>query len=361
MHISFHMGTLRGAGSERVGKLLLRGFSVTRPDLWAHASIWTPPHWQDEPALTCVGAHHTMRPGAFGKLWGENISLRRDLQRTHADALISFGDTSLVHAPIPHVLLVQQAYLVSDLGALDFPLPALWRAKMEAMQRYFALGARRVRAFAVQTQFMKDLLCARYDIDPARVHVVGSPLSLPAPQTQPNHPNKNAQIICVSGTGPHKNLALLPPMLKHLHTLIPDVVCNVTLERAQAPDLVAWAERLGVSAHLRFVGRLPYAACIDWMRRADVCVLPSRLESFCYPLHEALALGRPVVASDRPFAQEAATHTTSLANPDDPRAFADAIAHTLTTKKPPTLTPSSGLSPEDAASRYWSLVQSCLE
>lgn len=57
------------------------------------------------------------------------------------------------------------------------------------------------------------------------------------------------------------------------------------------------ASRLLLSDKVLFVGTLPHDKIPDWMNACDVFVLPSRYESFGCTLMEALACGKPVVAT----------------------------------------------------------------
>ncbi|MEW2085653.1 glycosyltransferase family 4 protein [Streptomyces sp. NPDC005283] len=57
------------------------------------------------------------------------------------------------------------------------------------------------------------------------------------------------------------------------------------------------ATELGVAERLTILGGQPRAEVLGWMAAADVAVVPSLWESFCYVCAEMMALGRPVVAS----------------------------------------------------------------
>jgi D-inositol-3-phosphate glycosyltransferase len=56
-------------------------------------------------------------------------------------------------------------------------------------------------------------------------------------------------------------------------------------------------ERLGVAEHVRFVPPQPHEVISTYYRAADVCLVPSRSESFGLVALEAAACGTPVVAS----------------------------------------------------------------
>jgi D-inositol-3-phosphate glycosyltransferase len=67
---------------------------------------------------------------------------------------------------------------------------------------------------------------------------------------------------------------------------------------AELERLHALACTLGVADRVRWVPPQPHEALADWYRAADVCLVPSRSESFGLVALEAAACGTPVVASD---------------------------------------------------------------
>jgi D-inositol-3-phosphate glycosyltransferase len=66
---------------------------------------------------------------------------------------------------------------------------------------------------------------------------------------------------------------------------------------AELARLHALADDLGVAECVRWIAPQPHAALVDWYRAADVCVVPSRTESFGLVALEAAACGTPVVAN----------------------------------------------------------------
>lgn len=98
------------------------------------------------------------------------------------------------------------------------------------------------------------------------------------------------------------------------------------------PELERRAHRAGVDDAVVFPGRVPAADAARWHRALDVFVVPRRDLEVCRrvtPLKpvEAMALGRPVVASDLPaLAEVLAGGAGLLVAPDDAAALADALA-----------------------------------
>ncbi len=90
-------------------------------------------------------------------------------------------------------------------------------------------------------------------------------------------------------------------------------------------------EELGLVTRVRFVPPRRHEELADYYRAADVCVVPSRSESFGLVALEAAACGTPVVASDvgglRIVVDDG--RTGLLVAERDPRAFADAIGRAL--------------------------------
>jgi colanic acid/amylovoran biosynthesis glycosyltransferase len=63
------------------------------------------------------------------------------------------------------------------------------------------------------------------------------------------------------------------------------------------PELRGQVERAGLSPRVRFAGRLPEADTLAAIAQSDILVLPSFMEGLPIVLMEALALGKPVIAS----------------------------------------------------------------
>jgi glycosyltransferase involved in cell wall biosynthesis len=67
---------------------------------------------------------------------------------------------------------------------------------------------------------------------------------------------------------------------------------------SQRAELETQFTRAGVRHCVEFTGAVDHAALSDWYRRADIGVVPSMLyESFSYTCAQAMAAGKPVIAT----------------------------------------------------------------
>jgi D-inositol-3-phosphate glycosyltransferase len=100
---------------------------------------------------------------------------------------------------------------------------------------------------------------------------------------------------------------------------------------AEVARIQKLAADLGVTAQLRMVDPQPHHLLSTYYRAADVCVVPSRSESFGLVALEAAACGTPVVAAAvgglRTLVDDAVTGF--LVEGRDPHVFADRVARLL--------------------------------
>jgi D-inositol-3-phosphate glycosyltransferase len=90
-------------------------------------------------------------------------------------------------------------------------------------------------------------------------------------------------------------------------------------------------DELGVADRVRFVAPQPHTALADFYRAADVCLVPSRTESFGLVALEAAACGTPVVAASVGGLQSLVDdgYTGFLVEGRDPLDFASPVAMLL--------------------------------
>jgi phosphatidylinositol alpha-1,6-mannosyltransferase len=119
---------------------------------------------------------------------------------------------------------------------------------------------------------------------------------------------------------------------------VPDAQWVVVGEGSLRPAIEALARSYGVASSVRFVGAIGDEERNEWLRRADLLAMPSRLpagpfagEGFGIAFLEAGAYGKPVVAGNVGGALDAVRdgETGLLVDPLDPLAVASAIVTLL--------------------------------
>jgi len=130
------------------------------------------------------------------------------------------------------------------------------------------------------------------------------------------------------------NRRRLPELLRATARLArrhPRLLLDVVGENRTHPtlDLARLAERAGVSRRVRLSGFLNDDVLAQRYAAADVAVYLSEYEGFGLPVLEAMALGLPVVTSDRPATSEIFAEAARLVDPCDVPGIADALDELL--------------------------------
>ncbi|HEY4451162.1 MAG TPA: glycosyltransferase family 4 protein [Solirubrobacteraceae bacterium] len=136
----------------------------------------------------------------------------------------------------------------------------------------------------------------------------------------------------------YKGHDVLVRALALVHAQVPDVHWVVIGDGSLRAGIEALARTYGVHAAISFLGTVSDEQRNDWLRRAHVLAMPSRLpaggfagEGFGIAFLEAGAYSKPVVAGNVGGALDSVSDGESglLVDPNDPVAVADAITRLL--------------------------------
>jgi len=160
--------------------------------------------------------------------------------------------------------------------------------------------ARRVIAVS---NFVRDFVVSRWDLDPNRVATVYHGVDAPVPGAAPREPVRDAPVLFTAGSiRPARGLE---DVLRALVLLDPAVGLVVAgrldpgCER-YGSQLRALSDRLGIARRVNFVGHLEPSAMARAFARSRAFVMTSRAEACPNTALEAMSCGLPTVSVDRP-------------------------------------------------------------
>jgi glycosyltransferase involved in cell wall biosynthesis len=199
-------------------------------------------------------------------------------------------------------------------------------ASSDLVKEARALGARSAELAEVPSPRVPDLLAQRPADTPERVrlrHTLLSSLGDSSPDLTDLEGVASFTaplVVTVSRIAPQKNLPVLVEAANRLRQ-----PCTWVVVGAGDPKLLAELRRqvsaLGVPVH--FVGSRDDVG--QWLRAAEVFVLPSQWEARALVVQEAMAAGTPVVATDVGGLHDLLTGSGLLVPPGDPDAVAAAV------------------------------------
>ncbi|HVD01166.1 MAG TPA: glycosyltransferase family 1 protein [Candidatus Dormibacteraeota bacterium] len=253
-----------------------------------------------------------------------------------AQATLRRRPPDLVHCPsfvTPWRLRQPFVVTVHDAGVWRFPEdhPLEWRVYDRA------LLTRRLRAAArviAGSEFGRREVIEGYRLSADRVTTVHYGIDarfLEAGAADPA-PGEADRMLFPGAPAGHKNLA---PVLRVMAAADPGSAlgrAGLDISGARAEDYPALRSEiasLSLERRVRWLGHLDSEALPDLMRRAALVVYPSLYEGFGFPPLEAMAVGTPVVASDRGPLPELLGDAALLVDPTDPGRLAEALEAVL--------------------------------
>lgn len=130
----------------------------------------------------------------------------------------------------------------------------------------------------------------------AHLHVVHCGVA-PERYTVRDHAGQGSHLLFVGRLVAEKGLPILIDALSRLRIRRPGIRLTIVGAGREGQDIQARAQAKGLGDHVRFTGYQPPEQVGEWLRTADVFVLPSLAEGVPVVVMEAMASGVPVVAT----------------------------------------------------------------
>lgn len=218
----------------------------------------------------------------------------------------------------------------------------LRRALFRLRLRYYVHWARHADAWLLQTEAARDGLVANAKLT-GPAHVVPNSCSEyyydamdlgadPHPAL-PARREGDVLLLVFTSPKPHKNLASLPGVARRLREIDPHTryrfVLSLPQDSASWRELSARAERAGVGDRLVTVGAVPVADGPGLYAGCDALYLPTVMEVFSAAYPEAMAMARPILTSDLPFARSVCRDAARYFDPVSAESAATAVVEVV--------------------------------
>ena len=157
------------------------------------------------------------------------------------------------------------------------------------------------------------------------------PISMHKARTKLNLPLNKKIILCVGNLVSVKGHSYLIDAMQIVTRKRDDVILIIVGSGFLMKKLQKKAMELGLNGKILFIGEKKHEEIPIWMNACDVLVLPSLNEGFPTVIPEAMACGKPVIATYVGGVPEAISSSElgTLVAPKDPEALSQAILEGL--------------------------------
>jgi phosphatidyl-myo-inositol dimannoside synthase len=179
-----------------------------------------------------------------------------------------------------------------------YPLPAVYRRAIESAALVTSVS-----------RYTRYRLLEWTDLDPIRARVLPctvDPRFSPGPKPRhliERHSLRDRRILLtvsrLDATERYKGQDRVIGILRRILDHAPDIIYLIIGEGDDRPRLESLAARSGVADNVLFLGRVSHEELPEYMRLADVYVMPSTAEGFGITFLEAMASGARVIGGNR--------------------------------------------------------------
>jgi glycosyltransferase involved in cell wall biosynthesis len=286
-----------------------------------------------------------VRAGRLARSWGADWAL------SLGNVPVPFGsDRSAVLLHDPHVF-----YPMSHMGHL----PLQVRTRKQVLRAYLRAALPRQKVVFVQTQVAASRVSETYRV--GDIEIIPNALSALIGQSgsddqSPPLPDADFRFLALTRYYRRKNLEVLVDVYEEHGDRLGGTVGLLTVDtkrHAGARALMDRVAALGLSDALVNLGPVDQRDLAGLYANIDAVVLPTLLESYSGTYVEAMALGVPIITSDRDFAHEVCGDAAVYVDPTDPAAVATAIASLADDPARQEVLIERGLARADAESATW--------
>lgn len=236
--------------------------------------------------------------------------------------------------PFHIVPLVSPCPMVVAIHDLCFRThPHLFTDGGRFLDRWTRFAARKAQHIIAVSQATKANLVNLYGTHTGKITVAHhgvDPAFCRLPDVEPQAPLMPRNYFVYVGTHePRKNVSCLIHAFYRFLVQGERKECYLVLvgrPRRDTEEVQALVRTLGIEQDVVFAHDLTREALAVLYRGARALIFPTLCEGFGFPVVEAMACGTPAVLSDIPVLRELSAGAAILADPHEPRTFADAMS-----------------------------------
>jgi len=282
--------------------------------------------------------------GAAGRFFWEQTYLRRAVQKSAADVLISAGNFALWRSPVPQILLSGNCLYTCPDFYRDLLSRRAYRIWLDTRIRGF-FARRSVRwadcTVAPSQTFAETLQCWAegsvvgihhgFDREIFFEDDAGVPLAI---REQIDVDADVLRLVFVSHYNYYRNFETLLRALPYIKDRLGArrvqllLTCKLTEKDSgyyNAKVARRLIRELGISDDVVELGAVPYSVLHHLIRACHIYVTAAYAETFAHPLVEAMACGLPIVASDLPVHREICGEAAIYFSRFSPRMLAERV------------------------------------
>jgi glycosyltransferase involved in cell wall biosynthesis len=286
---------------------------------------------------------------AVSRLFFDQIILPAWLKSQPGAILYCSGSHSPIIKSVPTVALLRNAIYFDQefLGRVNLT----HKLSLKLQGTLIALGARGCRSIHYPSRSMRELVELYYpnlkEAGQVNSYGVGNLFTRSETQIDTSSPAEQhvPSFLYVMNYTLQKNLTLVLEALALARQQGIKVKVIVTSSLSDGPNECFAVDRSIIEKHdligsgyLVAAGPTVGDALVDLYRSVDACVFPSICESFGHPLVESMAMNKPLICADRPYAREICGEHAIYIDPKNPQELLKVWKtwpHSLGTASPP--------------------------
>ena len=262
--------------------------------------------------------------------------VRELVRSTSASAVFTVFGPAYVDFDAPHLLGVADGWVTHSTALAFGSLSIKDRLTFGLQSIYKGFWYRRADAWVVEAPNAKSGLVKRCRVPVNQVSVIPNTCSDlfrtadVEPACRPEL-SETVRLLYLSAYYPQKDLEIIPHVAAALSRRQPERQFEfvLSLPDEAASKILRSARILGVEERIVNMGPVRVADAVSLYRNCHICFMPSLLETFSANYPEAMATGRPLVASNLDFAREICGNAAVFFEPHNAESAANAILDLL--------------------------------